>query len=228
MSPTEQAQSVDVHSMVPSVRVMLPKIVIAGVLPLIGYALLRPHVTSDAVALAAVMVFPVAEITVERVRHGRFEPIGMIALAGIVVGLVGAVAFHGDATLLKLRESALTGAFGLACLASLLSRRPAMFHLGRAFATGGDSDAIAEFDTVWERPGAPRRFRRVTAVWGLGLLSETALRTVLALTVSTTRFLAIAPVIGWVVIGALIWYSARSIRAGEREAEQGEATSAIA
>ena len=62
------------------------------------------------------MVFPVAEIAFERLRHGRFEPIGMIALVGIAVGLVGAVAMHGSATLLKVRESLLTGLFGAVCL----------------------------------------------------------------------------------------------------------------
>lgn len=213
-------QRVQAGHMVPSARVMLPKVIIAGVLPLVGYSILRPHVSSDAVALAAVMVFPVGEIAVERVRHGRFEPIGIIALIGIVFGLIGAVAFHGDATLLKLRESVLTGIFGVVCLGSLLARRPAMFYMGRAFATGGDAEAMAEFDTMWERPGARRRFRRVTAVWGVGLLGETALRTVLALNVSTGRFLAIAPLIGWVVIGTLIWYSVAATRAGEREATQ--------
>src|SRR5438045_4957245 len=96
-------------AMVPSFRRLTPQIVLAGVLPVVGYNLLRPHVGSDATALAAVMVFPVADIALERRRHGQLEPIGIISLIGIVVGLVGAVALHGNATLLKVRESLLTG-----------------------------------------------------------------------------------------------------------------------
>jgi hypothetical protein len=207
------------RAMVPDFRRMGPQLVMAGVLPVIGYALLRPHVGSDATALAAVMVFPLIDIGVARWRHGGFEPIGVISLIGIAVGLVGAVALHGNATLLKLRESALTGAFGAVCLASLLASRPAMFYVGRAFAAGGDPDRRASFGEIWEQPGAARRFRVVTAVWGLGLLGETALRTVLALTISTETFLAFAPVVGWVVIGALIAYSTYVIRVGEREAD---------
>src|SRR5207237_1002710 len=137
---------------------------------------------------------------------------------GIGIGLLGAVAFHGDTTLLKLRESVLTGLFGVICLASLLARRPAMFYLGRAFATDGDPAKLAQFETVWEGSGAPARFRRVTTVWGVGLLGETALRTVLAFTVSTGQFLAVAHLIGWAVIGSLIWYSTVAIRAAERDA----------
>jgi hypothetical protein len=203
------------RAMVPSVRRLAPQLLVAGVLPVVGYALLRPHVGSDATALAAVMIFPIAEILVERRRHGGFEPIGIISLVGIAVGLVGAIALHGNATLLKLRESVLTGLFGVVCLASVFARRPAMFFLGRAFATGGDPEKVTEFDGIWDLPGTPRRFRLVTLVWGAGLLAETTVRTVLALTIPTQRFLEVAPVLGWLTIGTLIWYSARSIRAGE-------------
>src|SRR5207302_489380 len=92
-------------AMMPSMRRLAPQLVVAGVLPLVGYVLLRPHVGSDATALAAVMVFPLLDIVIERHRHGRFEPIGIISLIGIAVGIVGAVVFHGNATLLKVRES---------------------------------------------------------------------------------------------------------------------------
>ena len=108
---------------------------------------------------------------------------------------------------------------GLACLASLLARRPVMFYLGRWFATGGDPAKIAEFDHFWELPGAPRRFRMVTVVWGVALVAETFVRTALAFTISTQHFLEIAPVLGWGVIGALLWYTTTVTRAGEREAE---------
>src|SRR5713226_4326468 len=100
--------------MVPDLRRLGPNIVLAGVLPLVGYSLLRPHVDSDATALAAVMVFPLADIAFERHRHGGFEPIGVISLIGITLGLVGAVVFHGDTVLLKLRESVVTGLLGIA------------------------------------------------------------------------------------------------------------------
>jgi membrane-bound ClpP family serine protease len=213
--------------MVPSVRRLAPQILIAGVLPVIGYSVLRPHVGSDATALAAVMIFPVADILIERRRHGQIEPIGIISLIGIVVGLIGAVALHGNATLLKIRESMLTGLFGVVCLASLFAARPVMFYLGRAFATGGDPEKVTEFDSMWQSPGAPRRFKTVTAVWGFGLLGEAVLRTVLALTISTQRFLEIAPIIGWVTIGALLWYSTMSIRAGERAASAEDASGAL-
>lgn len=205
------------QTMVPSVRRLVPQLVVAGVLPVVGYALLRPHVGSDATALAAVMVFPLAEVLVERRRAGHVEPIGVIAMIGIGLGVLGAVALHGNATLLKVRESAVTGVFGLICVASLTARRPVMFFLARSFATGNDREAMAEFDEIWELPGVPRRFRFVTAMWGVVLVAEAVFRTVLALTVSTERFLAISPVVGWVVIGGMIWFTRAFIRCGEQQ-----------
>jgi hypothetical protein len=206
------------RAMVPDLKQLAPKLLVAAVLPLVAYQLLRPHVRSDATALAAVMVFPIADVLLERRRHGRFEPIGIIALLGIGFGLLGAAVSGGDALLLKLRESVLLAVFGVACLASLAARRPMMFHLGRAFATAGDAEKAATFEQLWEQPGAPRRFRRTTAVWGVGLLSETTVRTILALSLPTSTFLAIAPVLGFGVTGGLIAFSVRAIRAGTAEA----------
>jgi uncharacterized membrane protein len=209
--------------MIPSWRRLAPKIVVAGVLPVIGYSLLRPHVGSDATALAAVTLFPLTDIAIERLRHGRFEPIGLIALVGIVIGLTGAVALHGNDTLLKLRESVVTGAFGVVCLASLFWARPVMFYLAKAFVTAAEPEQGPAFDATWERPGVPGRFRLVTAVWAVGFIGEAVIRTVLALTLPTGRFLAIAPVVGWIVVGSLIAYSTRVVRAGEAEVAAVEA-----
>lgn len=195
-------------SMVPGLRTLAPQLLVAGVLPLMGYALLRPHVSSDATALAAVMVFPIAEIAVARRRGGRFDPIGVIALFGIGIGLAGALALHGNATLLKVRESMLTGVFGLACLGSLLAARPAMFYLGRSFATGGDAARRADFDELWHLPGVANRFRFVTAVWGVSLVAEAVVRTALAIAVSTETFLLVSPVLNWGVLGGLLGFSA--------------------
>lgn len=194
-------------SMVPSLRMLLPNLIVAGVFPVVGYALLRPHVDSDATALAIVLVFPVVEILYERIRRGRFEPIGIIAIVGITLGLIGALAFNGDATLLKVRESMLTGAFGVLCLLSLAAPRPAMFYMGRMFATGGNRARMAEFEEIWALPTVPRRFRIVTLVWGVGLFGEAVFRTILALTIPTQTFLVVSQIVNWVVLGGLLWFS---------------------
>ena len=204
-----------VTGMVPSIRTLLPRILFAGVVPLVGYTLIRPHLGSDAAGLAIVSVFPMADIAFERKRTGHFDPIGIIALIGITAGLISALVFHGDATMLKIRESIFTGLFGIVCLASLPARRPVMFYLGRAFATAGAAEKVAEFDTIWDLPGVPGRFRFITALWGVALVGEAVLRTFLALTVSTQRFREISPVLGWGILGGLLWYTTRFTKQSE-------------
>jgi hypothetical protein len=205
--------------MVPSIRDLAPRVLFGAVAPLVGYSLIRPYVGSDAVGLAIVSVFPVLEVAYERRRHGRLDPIGLIVLVGLAASLVGALVFNGDATLLKLRESLITGGFGVACLVSLVARRPVMFYLGRAFETGGDSEKVAEFNARWEIPGVAWRFRLVTAIWGVGLVAEAIARTALALSLPTSTFLAVAPVLGWVVIGGLLWLTTVYSRAARRKIE---------
>jgi hypothetical protein len=163
-----------------------------------------------------VLVFPVAETLFERAHRGHFEPIGVIAMIGIAVGLVGALVSRGSPLMLKVRESALTGAFGLLCLVSLGGRRPAMFYLGRAFAAGGDATKRDAFDELWDLPDVAHRFRVVTIVWGVALVAEAAFRTALALTLPTQTFLVIAQVVNWAVLGGLLWFTVAYRRAGER------------
>jgi hypothetical protein len=215
-APEDTYSMVPSTSMMPSARTLVPQILVAGVVPLIGYVLLRPHVTSDWVALAIVMVFPAAEIIFHRVRNGRFEPIGIIALLGITIGLVGAVALHGNATLLKVRDGLITGVVGVVCLLSLFGRRPVMFYLGRAFATENNPSASTDLDQIWELPTVARRFRFITALWGTCLVVEAVARTLLAISVSTTLFLVVSPILNWGVIGALLWYTAVFSRTGEQ------------
>lgn len=213
--------------MVPTARFLIPRLFIAGVLPAIGYTLLRPHVGADWKALAIVLVFPLGLIVSERVRQGFFDPVGVIAMIGILVGLTGALVFHGNATLLKMRDSLLTGVFGVVCIVSLAARRPIMFALGRAFATAGDPTKVDDFNAIWDAPGAARRFRMVTAVWGFGLLTEAVVRLTLALTISTQHFVEISPVVNFSTLGALLWFTTRFIRAGEREALAAAGTPAV-
>ena len=202
--------------MVPDIRKLAPRLIVAGVLPVAGYALLRPHVSSDFVALLAVSVFPIGDIVVERIRTKHFDPIGVIALIGITVGIIGAVALNGDATLLKVRESALTGVFGVYCLATLfVGKRPVMYYLARSFSTGGDEDRIQEFDDIWELPGVPGRFRIVTTVWAVALIGECGVRLWLAVSVSTQTFLDVSPILNWSVLGGLLVWTTRFSRRGE-------------
>lgn len=207
-----------------SPRRLILQMLTGGVAPLVTYELGKHAGLSDPTALATSAVPPALAIGAEWLWRRQINVIGTIVLTGILLGLASVAVFHGNELLLKMRESVVTGMFGLICLVTLvLPMRPAMFHVGRALASAADREKGREFATLWDVTEARRVFIVLTLVWGLGLLVEAGARAVLALELSTGRFLATAPVAGWIVIGSLLaWtfsYSRRSRQRGEAAAQ---------
>jgi len=190
---------------------MLPSVVGGAVVPLAVYYLVRSHVSGDATALAIAGIPAALWVVVQWLRLRRIDPIGAIILFGFAAGLIASAALGGNAFVLKVRDSAFTGLFGLSCLASLALRRPVMFYVGRAMSAGNDPARREAYDALWELPPARRVFAIITTVWGIGLLVEAGLRVVLAATLPTGPFLAVAPVMAAVMIGGMfvftLWYS---------------------
>lgn len=211
-----------------SPRMLLPQMLTGGVAPLVAYELCRRGGLSDPTSLAVSAVPPALAIMGEWAWRRRLNVIGIIVLTGILIGLAAVGFLNGNELLLKMRESVVTGMFGVISLATLaLPMRPAMFHVGKALASAGDREKGREFASLWELPQARHTFVMLTLVWGLGLLIEAGVRAVLALALSTGRFLASAPVVGWITIGCLLaWtfsYTRRSRQRAEAEAETAQA-----
>lgn len=205
---------------------LLTQALTGGVAPLVVYEIGRHAGLADATALAVSAVPPALSIVVEWAWRRVLNVIGAIVLVGILLGLAAVFVLHGNELLLKMRESVVTGLFGLVCLASLaLPVRPALFHVGRALAGAGDRERGREFAALWAEQRARRVFTVMTAAWGIGLLLEAGVRAALAAELSTGRFLTFSPVVGWVVIGSLLYWTITYTRASRARAEA-EATAA--
>jgi hypothetical protein len=196
----------------PSFRQLGPRLLFAGVLPFVAYQVARPHVSSDAVGLLIAAVFPAADALVRAVRERQLDVIAIFVLLAIGLGVVGSVLFHGNALPLKVREVPLTGGLGIACLVSLLVRRPLIFTLGRGIVVGGDVAKAKDYNSLRDDPDAQRLFRRLTMMWGLGLLGEGVLRVSLALLLSTSTFLAVSPPLSGACYVGLFWATAMRVR----------------
>ena len=204
----------------PSPRALAPSLVGGALVPLAVYYLVRSHVHGDAPALMIAGAPAAGWVLIEWARKRRVDPIGLIVLFGFVAGIVASVALGGSAFVLKVRDSAFTALFGLACLISLAGRRPAMFFIGRALSAGNDPEKLRAYDELYEMPTAPRTFALITLCWGVGLLVEAGMRVLLAVVLPTGAFLAASPVLAGVVFGGLfaftIWFSKRARRVGEQ------------
>ena len=206
---------------------LLTQVLTGGVAPVAVYEIGRHAGLADATALAVSAAPPALAIVAEWAWRRVLNVIGAIVLVGILLGLAAVLVLHGSELLLKMRESVVTGLFGLVCLVSLaLPTKPALFHVGRLLAGAGDRQRAQEFSALWEEPRARRVFTVMTAVWGMGLLLEAGIRAVLALELSTGRFLTVSPIAGWVVIGSLLYWTITYSRASRRRAEAEAAATA--
>ena len=186
--------------------------------PLAAYSLLRSAGLTTVTALLLSGVFPAMRVAFGAIRHRRLDVVGVLVLAGIVVGTVVGLVSH-SARLLLLEGSVPTAVFGVACLWSLRTRRPLMFSFALEF-TGPGTDQGREMTRLWQYEGYRRVFRVISSVWGIGFLLEAALRIVIAYNTSTGTALAsskITPFIWLAILSAwTVAYGAHQKKKGER------------
>ncbi|WP_199435208.1 VC0807 family protein [Qaidamihabitans albus] len=179
-------------------------------LPLAAYYGLRLAGQDERVALLAGALLAALRLGWAAVRQRSFD--GFAALLATVLGVGLALSFvTGDPRFLILKESFATGAAALIMLASCASHAPLVLVAVRA---GSGAAKRAEIDRLCaELPGFRRAFVRMTAVWGLALLLEAALRVPLVylLPVDVMAGLSVALLIA--LVAALsawtAWYAGR-------------------
>lgn len=97
--------------------------VLNAVVPVILYKLSKRYYSpSELTALVIAALFLLGKSAFDLVRRRQLDPISVVVLLGITADGV-ALLFGGSPTLLLVRESIFTGAFGAACFASLLLPR---------------------------------------------------------------------------------------------------------
>ncbi|MEY9860067.1 hypothetical protein ABH935_005703 [Catenulispora sp. GAS73] len=179
-----------------------PAVLLNLIAPVVAYRVLAGRGMSATGALAVAAVFPAAGALRGFVRDRRVDPVALLALTAIAVGLVAGLVFHAGRILL-VKESITSGVLGLVCLGSLFVGRPLIFGLRRRLYMGADPVAEAEFERSWQEPRMRTEARRTTAVWGVALLAEAAVRVGLSYVLSTSTMVTVSPLIAVVILGPL-------------------------
>jgi hypothetical protein len=151
--------------------------VVSGVLPWVAVFVLQRYHVPIVTALALSTVFPIVDGIFSFVRNRRLDAIGCVNL-GFIVGSIGIALWTGDVHVALLKGAALTAAFSLVCLGSLLTPKPLMFFLGRQFSTRGDPALIAEWNDRWQHARFRGVVRLITAVWGAAYACEVVARVI--------------------------------------------------
>jgi hypothetical protein len=182
-----------------------PNLLLNVVGPLGVYQVLTGRGVSAVDALLVAAVFPVAAILVGVLRNRRLEPLGALSLLAIGLGVLGALVFD-DPRFLLVKDSAVTGLLGIACLGSLLGPRPLLFVIGRQFVTAGDPEKLRRYDASWESEEVRASSRRVTFVWGIAFVAEASVRVGLSYVLAPATLLAVSPLLALGVFGPLgLW-----------------------
>jgi hypothetical protein len=202
------------------VRGLLPSLVVNGAAPFLAYQVLTGNGVTATTALTISAVFPVIGTAWGFARSRQADIIGLVSLAFIVVGVATSV-ISGDPRFILIKESLLTGVFGLVCLGSLLLPRPLMFYFGRQFSSAGDPARAAAFEGLWQYPQFRAVNRNMTVAWGIGYVCEAAVRVGLSFVLAIPVFLIVSPILAIGVTVALIsWTLAYARRSARRAADR--------
>jgi hypothetical protein len=191
--------------------------------PLLVYTLLRSAGLSTVAALVISGILPALGIVIGAVVDRRLDLIGVVVLAGLVVGTVAGLVSH-NARLYLIEGAVPSLVFALACLGSLRSAKPLIYRFAVELLGPGTAKG-REVVAAWQYPGFRRAFRVITAVWGVAYLIEVAARLVVVETTSTGIALLFSKLIPYIFAFAL---SGWTLSYAEHEKKKAERLAAAA
>ncbi|MFF7700202.1 VC0807 family protein [Streptomyces lydicus] len=197
------------------------------VAPIITYNTLRDHGWSEVSALLAGGAWPVLDSVVHLVWRRRLDEFALVTLVFLVITAVVTLVGAHSARALLIKDSAVTGLFGLLCLATLLAPRPLMFYFGRKFATDGTAASTAWWNGLWQFEGFRKSVTTMTTVWGVAYCLEAAVRVGLSYTLSADTMVIVSPFLIYGVLGALVVWTTMFGKRARRKGEERAAAAAV-
>ena len=185
--------------------------------PLLAYTLLRSGGMSTVAALIISGIFPALGIAIGALVDRRLDIIGVVVLAGLVVGTVAGLVSN-NARLYLVEGAVPSLVFALACLVSLRSSKPLIYRFAVEL-LGPDTPKGRDGVGAWRYPGFRRAFQVITAAWGAAYLVEVAARLAVVETTSTGIALLFSRLIPYIFAFALsLW----TLVYGEHEKKKAE------
>lgn len=179
-------------------KYIIMTLLLNGIIPWGIYVWLS-HYMSSIAALSIATMIPLLDNLVYLIKNRKLDTFSSLMLFTFVFTLV-LVALGGSEKVLLIRESMITGAVGAVFLGSLLFHRPLMFHLANRF-IGNPS-----FEDNWNYGYFRFVMRLMTVVWGIILLLEASVRTLMVFQLTTAQFLALSNFVLYGFIGgAIAW-----------------------
>lgn len=169
-------------------RELVAELLINGVLPLLLYSALKDGMGFGEVeSLVWATVIPGLAIIVGLIRKRRLDPIAMVTIVTLFLG-IGLAVMTDDAKLLQLRESYLSAAMGAVLLISAILRRPALAWLAPRLVPEEKRSVLAQ-------PRIQKFLRGLTWLWGWLFSAELAVKWWMVEHMSIAQVLALGPIV---------------------------------
>ncbi|WML57793.1 VC0807 family protein [Neobacillus sp. PS2-9] len=186
------------------IQSVIVSILINGLVPVVVYNLLLDHFSSFVSLLLATMV-PLLDNLYHIMKHRKADAFGLFMLTAFVLSLL-AFLLGGNEKLILMRESLVTGILGLIFIGSLFYSKPLIYHFAIRFSSNDESEQKGKFANNWEYSYFRFVIRLMTAVWGIALLAEAVIKTILVYELSISAFLAVSQIIFYSVLGiTILW-----------------------
>ncbi|MEV0415418.1 VC0807 family protein [Streptomyces sp. NPDC050448] len=199
------------------------------VAPIVTYnTLVDDHGWSEASALLASGAWPVLDSAIMVAWRRKLDEFAIVTLVFLVITAVVSLVGAQSTQALLVKDSVVTGLFGLLCLVTLLAPRPLMFYFGRKFGTDGTPAGVAYYNDLWRFEGFRNAQRRMTLVWGVVYLIEAAVRIALSYVLDTSTMVTLSPFMIYGALGGLALWTVRFVKRTKAEGEKRAAATAAA
>ncbi|MGO4649936.1 VC0807 family protein [Nocardia sp. 2YAB30] len=180
-------------------RHVLQQLATELVLPLGGYYVLRAAGLSPWLALVVPALLVAALLGYYGIRRRRLEVVALFTLLAMVAGTAMTLV-TGDPRALMVRDSWITGLFGVWILATRHTQQPFVRMTSRAIVTAKvGAQGYRQWDARWDAdPEFRRHLRLLSGVWGLVFTVDVPVRVLLASTLPIDA-IPLASTLQWVV-----------------------------
>lgn len=195
-------------------------------LSILIFQVARSHGASETLAYLVASVGPLVGMLANWIHTRKLGGVSIIILAMILISAAVSLIGSQDARILLLKDSVLTGGFGLVTLLSAIPifPKPLMFYFGLKFGTDGTPQGIQQWYDLWDKYAEFRRPQYlINTVWGVSFLLEAGIKAACTFTLPYDTAYTVNQIFPFVVLAAMIgwttWY-------GQVQAKKGEAARA--
>ncbi len=174
---------------------LIPTLVVDVAAPIVILKALEHFGVAPVWALAGAALAPAFNNLRIWIKSRRIEPLGIMVIGFGVIGTVASLV-SGDLFYTLIKDSFLTGAFGLVFLGSLFVGRPLIFYVIRQFVAGEDETRNQVWKGLWQYATFRSVMRRLTVMWALVYIAEALIRIPLALSLTPDAVVTISPILG--------------------------------